>query len=79
MKPILCLSEDTPAYQGPFFRNIKAFLKQYGKSVRVTGLRQLQVWLVTLRVGESTLHLHVYEEHIDDRNRVCDPCRCIGA
>ncbi|CAL8471780.1 g11322 [Coccomyxa elongata] len=70
---------DQTTYTGAFRDNIRAFLKDFGTPVADLGLPLVSCWNVDLRSQQSTIHLQVYEERLNDHSPAfCDPCRIIG-
>ncbi|BDA47154.1 probable PHD finger protein MALE MEIOCYTE DEATH 1 [Coccomyxa sp. Obi] len=70
---------DLPIYTGAFRDNVRVFLKDYGTPVVDLGLPLVSCWNVELRRQQSSVHLQVYEERLNDHSpSYCDPCRIIG-
>lgn len=71
------------AYSDAFRNNIKQFLSEHGKQVKLRGLKNINAWLIPLYVspGSPPLLLHVYEAtHHDAAGKAsdCDQCRNMG-
>ncbi len=73
------LNDDVQAFPGAFRDNIEAFLRDHAAPVSGLELPNVSAWTVSLRSGDTSVRLQIYEERINEQKPIfCDSCRIIG-
>lgn len=73
------LARRPDSFSSSFDVNIGAFVKSYGRPVRLQGLPDVSCWTVGLAGKHGALQLQIYKEkNGENGSELCDQCRIIG-
>lgn len=66
-------------YFGAFRDNVQSFLRDHAAPAPGVNVPRVAAWTALLRCRDTSVRLHIYEEHLNEQKPVfCDPCRIIG-